>query len=70
MRGSGVSCRTSVSTCEASFGAAASEARTSWWCSSRARWLATRETFVPAGFIDLDALYSHNLISGALRAEA
>ena len=34
------------------------------------RWLATRETFVPAGFIDLDALYSHNLISGALRAEA
>lgn len=34
------------------------------------RWLATREAFVPAGFIDLDALYSNNLISGALRAEA
>lgn len=33
------------------------------------RWLATREAFVPAGFIDLEALYGSNLVSGMLRAE-
>lgn len=33
------------------------------------RWLATRESFVPAGFIDEPALYASNLVSGMLRAE-
>ena len=33
------------------------------------RWLTTREAFVPAGFIDLEALYASNLVSGMLRAE-
>jgi len=33
------------------------------------RWLATREAFVPAGFIDDHALFHNNLISGVLRAD-
>jgi 5-oxoprolinase (ATP-hydrolysing) subunit C len=33
------------------------------------RWLATREAFVPPGFIDHEALYANNLISGMLCAE-
>lgn len=33
------------------------------------RWLGTREAFVPAGFIDLEALYGSDLVSGMLRAE-
>lgn len=33
------------------------------------RWLATREAFVPPGFIDEEALYGSNLVSGMLRAE-
>lgn len=33
------------------------------------RWLATRERFVPAGFIDEQALYANNLVSGMLRAD-
>jgi allophanate hydrolase len=33
------------------------------------QWLATREKFLPAGFIDEQALYSCNLVSGMLRAE-
>ncbi len=38
--------------------------RTAW-----TRWLATREAFVPPGFIDEAALYGDNLISGMLRAD-
>jgi len=38
--------------------------RTDW-----TRWLATRETFVPPGFVDEAALYGSNLVSGMLRAE-
>ena len=34
------------------------------------RWLATRESFVPAGFIDEAGLYASNLVSGMLRAES
>jgi allophanate hydrolase len=34
------------------------------------RWLATREAFLPAGFLDEVALYAGNLISGQVRAEA
>ena len=34
-----------------------------------ARWLATREAFVPAGYVDEQALYGSNLISGMLRAD-
>jgi allophanate hydrolase len=33
------------------------------------RWLATREAFLPPGFIDEIALYGSNLISGQLRAD-
>ena len=33
------------------------------------QWLATRESFLPPGFIDEQALYSCNLVSGMLRAE-
>jgi allophanate hydrolase len=33
------------------------------------QWLATRESFLPPGFIDEKALYSCNLVSGMLRAE-
>lgn len=33
------------------------------------RWAATREAFLPPGFIDEAALYGSNLISGQLRAE-
>lgn len=33
------------------------------------RWVATREAFVPPGFIDHEALYANNLISGMLCAE-
>lgn len=33
------------------------------------QWLATRETFLPPGFIDEQALYNCNLVSGMLRAE-
>lgn len=33
------------------------------------QWLASRETFLPAGFIDETALYNNNLISGVLHAE-
>jgi biotin-dependent carboxylase-like uncharacterized protein len=33
------------------------------------QWLATRQTFLPAGYIDEQALYGHNLVSGVLRAE-
>lgn len=32
-------------------------------------WLATREAFLPPGFIDEQALYSQNLVSGMLLAE-
>jgi allophanate hydrolase len=32
-------------------------------------WLATREAFLPPGFIDEEALYGSNLISGQLRAD-
>lgn len=32
-------------------------------------WLATRETFLPPGFIDEAALYGSNLISGQIRAD-
>lgn len=32
-------------------------------------WLATREAFIPPGFVDEAALYNHNLISGAVRAQ-
>ena len=31
-------------------------------------WLATREAFIPPGFVDEAALYANNLISGVLRA--
>lgn len=34
-----------------------------------AQWRAQRESFLPAGFIDEEALYSCNLVSGMLRAE-
>jgi allophanate hydrolase len=34
-----------------------------------ANWLATREAFLPPGFIDEAALYDSNLISGQIRAE-
>lgn len=40
------------------------EQRTAW-----CQWLATREAFLPAGFIDEQALYNSNLVSGMLRAE-
>jgi biotin-dependent carboxylase-like uncharacterized protein len=33
------------------------------------QWLATRESFLPPGLIDEQALYSCNLVSGMLRAE-
>ncbi|MEY4121892.1 MAG: KipI antagonist [Pseudomonadota bacterium] len=33
------------------------------------QWLATRESFLPPGFIDEKALYNCNLVSGMLRAE-
>lgn len=33
------------------------------------QWLATRESFLPSGFIDEQALYSCNLVGGMLRAE-
>ena len=33
------------------------------------QWLATRESFLPPGFIDEHALYHCNLVSGMLRAE-
>ena len=33
------------------------------------QWLATRESFLPPGFVDEQALYSGNLVSGMLRAE-
>lgn len=33
------------------------------------QWLATRESFLPPGFIDEHALYQCNLVSGMLRAE-
>lgn len=33
------------------------------------QWLATRASFLPPGFIDEEALYSCNLVSGMLRAE-
>lgn len=33
------------------------------------RWMATRETFLPPGFIDEEALYNNNLVSGMLLAE-
>ena len=33
------------------------------------QWLASRESFLPPGFIDEQALYSCNLVSGMLRAE-
>lgn len=33
------------------------------------QWLATRELFLPPGFIDEKALYNCNLVSGMLRAE-
>lgn len=33
------------------------------------QWLATRESFLPPGFIDEQALYNCNLVSGMLRAE-
>jgi hypothetical protein len=32
-------------------------------------WLSTRETFLPPGFIDEEALYCNNLVSGVLLAE-
>lgn len=32
-------------------------------------WLASRTSFIPAGFIDEQALYGNNLISGMLRAD-
>ncbi len=32
-------------------------------------WLTTRETFLPPGFIDEEALYCNNLVSGVLLAE-
>jgi allophanate hydrolase len=41
------------------------EQRDAW-----SRWLATREAFLPAGFLDEVALYAGNLISGQVRAEA
>ena len=33
------------------------------------QWLASREPFLPPGFIDEEALYCCNLVSGMLRAE-
>ncbi|WP_310626232.1 biotin-dependent carboxyltransferase family protein [Limnohabitans sp.] len=33
------------------------------------QWLATRESFLPPGFIDEQALYNSNLVSGMVRAE-
>jgi len=33
------------------------------------QWLTTREAFLPMGYIDEQALYNHNLISGMLLAE-
>ena len=33
------------------------------------QWLATRETFLPAGFIHEEALYNNNLVSGVLLAD-
>ena len=33
------------------------------------QWIATRESFVPPGFIDEEALYGSNLVSGMVRAE-
>lgn len=33
------------------------------------QWLATRQTFLPAGYVDEQALYGHNLVSGMLLAE-
>ena len=33
------------------------------------QWLATRESFLPPGFMDEQALYNCNLVSGMLRAE-
>lgn len=33
------------------------------------QWLATRETFLPTGFIDEEAIYNNNLVSGMLLAE-
>lgn len=40
------------------------EQRTAWM-----QWLATRESFLPPGFIDEQALYNCNLVGGMLRAE-
>jgi len=38
-------------------------------CFALSRWRATREVFLPVGFIDETALYSSNLVSGQIRAE-
>jgi hypothetical protein len=32
------------------------------------QWLTTRQAFLPIGFVDEQALYTHNLISGMLLA--
>jgi hypothetical protein len=33
------------------------------------QWMTARESFLPPGFIDEQALYNCNLVSGMLRAE-
>ena len=42
------------------------------WADTQAQWQqwwTTRQPYLPAGYIDEQALYDHNLVSGVLRAE-